>query len=400
MASDEKVSALTGAAFDLAQAGYAPMPEAGKKDEDDAIGSDNASLRQASERMNRPAAETIVREYLDADGKPAAPTEAVTLARAASDYASALSADLAAVENESSKALAARVDALRAEALAKDPDAAEFYGFEPPEADADKVEPDGTAKAAEADDDEPLPEGLDPELAKALRHPQVRQAIEERIGEAEKVRQSYRDGLVAATQIAQASFLGQFPELAGIAPQNLPGALEQMSRQDPAKFARVAALVSGTEQLIAQQREESRREHEAARQNFASYAQAEDARFAATLKGESREARAAVAAEIMAAAQAGGVEAAELARLFDSEPLMRHALFQQMMYEAGKFRLMMRARDMVAAQPVPPVQRPGSARTPAERAGADVRALSARLSSSGNIKDAVALYHARKSSRR
>jgi hypothetical protein len=66
----------------------------------------------------------------------------------------------------------------------------------------------------------------------------------------------------------------------------------------------------------------------------------------------------------------------------------------------GMQGLMMKARDAIAARPVPPVQRPGMARTPAERQNADLRTLNARLSSSGDIKDAVALYHARKSNRR
>jgi hypothetical protein len=69
---------------------------------------------------------------------------------------------------------------------------------------------------------------------------------------------------------------------------------------------------------------------------------------------------------------------------------MRNAVFQRMMYD----------KDTVAAKPVPPVQRPGMARTPAEREHADLRTLNARLSSSGSIKDAVALYTARKSSKR
>jgi Phage terminase large subunit len=66
----------------------------------------------------------------------------------------------------------------------------------------------------------------------------------------------------------------------------------------------------------------------------------------------------------------------------------------------GMHRLVMKARDAAAAKPVPPVQRPGMARTPAEREHADLRTLNARLSSSGDIKDAVALYNARKSSKR
>ena len=66
----------------------------------------------------------------------------------------------------------------------------------------------------------------------------------------------------------------------------------------------------------------------------------------------------------------------------------------------GMHRLMMKARDAAAAKPVPPVQRPGLARAPSEREHADLRTLNAKLSSSGDIRDAVALYNARKSSRR
>jgi len=118
------------------------------------------------------------------------------------------------------------------------------------------------------------------------------------------------------------------------------------------------------------------------------------------LKGESRATQHAVTAEIVASARASGIEPAELFRLFNSEPLMRSAVFQRMMYDAGKYRLAMKAKEAAATRPVPPVQRPGMARMPAEREHADLRILNARLSSSGNIRDAVALYNARKSSKR
>jgi hypothetical protein len=118
------------------------------------------------------------------------------------------------------------------------------------------------------------------------------------------------------------------------------------------------------------------------------------------LKGESKATQLAVVAEIYASAEASGVDPSQLARLFDSDPLMRNAVFQRMMYDAGKYRLMLKARDAAAARPLPTVQRPGMARTAAEREHADLRTLNARLSSSGDIKDAVALYHARKTGRR
>jgi hypothetical protein len=396
--------ALTGAAFELANAGYRPMPDSVKKSEGEAIGGDSASLREAAERRAGPAGEIVVRRYTDGSGKPVPADEAITLDRAVRDYAGMTAAERLVAEDETSMALAARVDAMRAEALARNPDAAEFYGFRPAEAKADNADSDKDESQATAGESADLrgdgvAEGLDPEIAKVINHPQIRQAIEERIGEAEKTRQGYLDGLAAATQIAQVSFVSQFPELANVAPENMPGLLELMSQHDPQKFSRVQAMIADTEQLFAQQQQESRRQADTARQNFIEFAKSEDARLETMLKGEPKVIQHAVAAEIFDSAKASGVEPAELIKLFNSEPLMRNVVFQRMMYDAGKYRLMMKARDAAAAKPVPPVQRPGSARTPAEREHADLRTLNARLSSSGSIKDAVALYNARKSSK-
>lgn len=397
--ASEPTAALTGAAFDLANAGYKTMPDHNKKEEQEEIGSDGASLREAAAQRARPHDNVVVREYLDAEGKPIAADEAISLDRAGRDYASAIAADRSALDSEGAGELAAHVDELRAEALANDPDAAEFYGFEPPDAanDGKSGKPEHGTAAGDSQASHVETGGLDAVLEKALQHPQVRQAIEQQIGEAEKTRQHYLNGIAAATQIAQASFLSQFPELAAIAPENLPGALALMARQDPAKFARVQAMIASTEQLFAQQRQESHRQAEMARQNFRSYADSEDTRFETMMKGEAPETQHAVMNEIMAAAKASGIGEAELARLFNSEPLMRNAIFQRMMYDAGKYRLMMKAKAAVSAKPVPPVQRPGMARSATERDNVDMRTLSARLSNTGDIKDAVALYHARKS---
>ncbi|SFJ79442.1 hypothetical protein SAMN04487925_111189 [Bradyrhizobium sp. cf659] len=286
---------------------------------------------------------------------------------------------------------------LRAEVAANDPDAPEFYGFEQPEAsDArDKETPSNATKDRGKRSAE-----LDPDLEQLMQHPQVRLALEEKVGEVERARRSYADGLDAAMQIAQASFISQFPELAGLPPERLPEALAQMAHQDPAKLSRVQAIVAGSEQLRARQNEEMRRTAEASRRNFQNYAKAEDARLETLLKEETRDVRQAVAQEIMASAKASGIEPEELQRLFDSEPLMRNATFQRMMYDAGKYRLMMKARDAVAAKPMPPVQRPGMAASRGDRNQHDLRTLSARLSSTGDLKDAVALYQAKTAARR
>lgn len=390
---------LTGAAYDLANAGYTPMKDPDEKGHREEIGSDHASLREAAEQRAGAPDSVAIREYSDGNGKRVPANEAVTLARAAKDYAGVIAAEELIAENESSKKLAARIDTLRAEALANDPEAADFYGFELPEND-DRNADAAQSEPASRNDAKPLSAELDPMLEKALQHPQVLQAIEERVGETEKARQSYRDGLTAATQLAQASFLNQFPELAAIAPEKLPGALELMSRQDPEKFSRVRSIVAASEQLLARQAHEARHQADTARRGFLQFARSEDARLENMLKGEPPATQQAVVAEIMASARESGVEPAELNRLFATEPLMRNATFQRMMYDAGKYRLMMKARDAAVAKPVPPVQRPGMATTRGERDRADLRTLSTRLSTSGDIKDAVALYQARKSSKR
>jgi hypothetical protein len=356
------------------------------------IGGDTASLQSVAEKIADPQPDTVVREYLDRDGRKVAPNESVSLARAARDYSGARKAEQLIAESQTSETLALRIDALRAEALAHYPGAAEFYGFEPlpkpSNSDGQVAEtPEATRQANDGE--------LAPELEKALEHPQVRQAIEEQLGEIERVRQDYVGGLAAATQIAQASFLNQFPELAKASPDQLPGMLEQMSRTDPARFAQVQALVSTGQQLVAEQEQQRLRHAQIAQSNFQDYANKEDARFETMLKGEAPDTQRAVAMEIAASARSSGIGAADLVRLFNSEPLMRNAAFQKMMYDAGKYRLMMKARDAAVTRPLPPVQRPGAARHRAEREHAELRTLSARLSSSGDIKDAVALYHAR-----
>ena len=55
---------------------------------------------------------------------------------------------------------------------------------------------------------------------------------------------------------------------------------------------------------------------------------------------------------------------------------MRNAVFQRMMYDAGKYRLMMKAKEVAVSKPLPPVQRPGMASTRSERDRADIRTLS------------------------
>ncbi|MGC2774660.1 MAG: hypothetical protein WA418_03380 [Bradyrhizobium sp.] len=386
---NEPEAILTGAAFELDNAGYRPMPDPETQPDREAIDGDAASLREAAELRTASRSPVMVREYVDEDGNAVDRGEAVTLERAARDHARVRAAEVrqGAIEQSEFDPRATELAGATGEG-----------GTEPNEAigEAD-AEREARTEAGEMTEDGSG--RLAPELEKALQHPQVLQAIEQKIGEAETARQTYREGLASAVQIAQASFLSQFPEFAGMATEQIPAALERMSREDPGRLGRVQAAIAMSDQLLAQQSQEHRRQAETAQQNFQSFAQEQDGKLEGMLEREPRSVRQAVAAEIMAAAKENGIFPAELNRLFQTEPLMRHATFQRMMYDAARYRLMMRAKDAAVTKAVPPVMRPGVAASSGERARTDLRALNARLTSSGELKDAVALYQARRSGR-
>jgi hypothetical protein len=174
----ESDTALAGAAYELASAGYVSMPDPQENDDAETIAGDSASLRDAAAQRGQAQNDVVARGYIDLDGKPVAANEAVTLARASRDYASATAAERLIAETSTSEALAARVDALRAEALADDPDAADFYGFDPPQAKVDEAAPANAAAEKPASEASGVgaEASLDPELEKALQHPQVRHA--------------------------------------------------------------------------------------------------------------------------------------------------------------------------------------------------------------------------------
>ncbi|WP_316180240.1 MULTISPECIES: hypothetical protein [unclassified Bradyrhizobium] len=360
------------------------MPDPEERPEREALGGDVASLRDAAEQRTDPRSPVMVREYVDEAGNLVDRGESVTLERAARDHARVRAAEVGEAsrgtpDSDSSDHLGSPANG--------EPD-----GFEPASGEAESTAETGSTQHDASS-------RLAPELERALQHPQVLQAIEEKIGEAEQARQSYREGLASAVQIAQASFLSQFPEFAGMPAEQVPAALERMSREDPGRFGRIQAAVAMSDQLLAQQAEAQRQHAEVAQRSFQSFAQEQDDRLEGMLKSEPRAMRQAVAAEIVASAKESGIPASELNRLFQTEPLMRHATFQRMMYDAARYRLMMRAKDAAVTKAVPPVVRPGVSVSSGERGRTDLRALNARLTSSGDLKDAVALYQARMSRR-
>ena len=72
---------------------------------------------------------------------------------------------------------------------------------------------------------------------------------------------------------------------------------------------------------------------------------------------------------------------------------------QSLILDGMKYRDIQNAPARAVPKPVPPVQRPGAAQPRGASQSASIQALNQRLSETGSVNDAFALWQARKSSR-
>jgi hypothetical protein len=379
----------TGRAAELASAGFAEMPDPLARKKDSGFDSARDAAAELSAQRGEPAP-TIVRSYIDSDDGPVDTAEAITLERGARDLAASRIDESDAASEEAAAQFRNELDRLRGDHIPKN-------AADDPESDPAGPEAKPVRDAKEKPATETAADGkFDPKLEEALKHPQVVQAIEQRLEAAETTRKSYVEALGVAHDFARASFMENFPELAGVPLQQLQPALEMMAQRQPERFGKAMATFDRVAQLQAAQQQQQQHQTAAARQQFESFGKAEDSRLDTMLKGESKQTQRAVANEIMAGAREAGIERAEFMRLFHSDPLMRNAHFQKMMYDAGKYRLAQKTTPKATARDVPPVQRPGVATSRTSVNTATISALTAKLDRTGSLRDAQALLAAQR----
>ena len=194
---------------------------------------------------------------------------------------------------------------------------------------------------------------------------------------------------------------GQFPELRSTSAQQFEAALSQLSQRDPSRYVQARGLADRLAVLQSAQSLQQQERDATQRREFAEYAKAEDARFNAMVKSEKPEAVQKISDEIITYAGELGVPRQQFLQLCASEPIMRNAAFQKMMFDAASYRLMQRARNEVVKKVVPPVQRPGVAvDTRAALNEGDVRALNARFAGNPSVKNAADALAAQRRARR
>lgn len=375
----ESGASVFGRAAELRDSGFKEMPDPEKKKQSDTFGSDAQSLRRAAAEVSadRPKPESVERSYRNGDGAPVDEKEAVTVERAARDLSRTRDAEKEAEDEQLSLEIAEAVDRLRSDAADES---------ETPEA----AQPDKVAKPSGE------PGDLDPKVKEALNHPQVRQALEEKIQEIETAKKSVTDALSAAVDLARAAFLHQFPEIAGLTAQQMPVAIAMLEKQNPERFAQLRNFLGSTAALQAQHQQEQQRLADANRKQFETYAKEEDARFDKMLGDVPAETKQAVASEILKIAEEGGVDRGEFLKMIQTEPIMRHSLFQKMMFDAAQFRMAKRAAQEMPKRPLPPVVRPGTSPERPSHGTEQLRELAAKFNAKPTAKAAAEMLAAKR----
>lgn len=359
---------LFGREHENAKAGFTTKkdPPAEEKTYSDTLEGVREAARDLSERRGTAGPVEIsmdaVREHV---GKPDL-KEAVTPEQAAQELATARGEVSKYVDGLNLLDFAGKIDKARAEEMKNNPRAVEQLGLSKQDIEAAKnVDSENPGEETRRPDtatrpDEPgtTVEGLDPEVEKALKHPQVRQAIEDELGKAASAQQSYAAALQTANQFAMASLVDHFPELANIPVQNWEAALHIFAQSAPDRFNNAMGTLQRVSQLQNAQAQWQQHQAQVAQQQFAEYARAEDDRFEEMIKGEPEADRQTIGNDMLSYAKKLGVSREQLLGFLHT-PEGRSAPVQKMIYDAVQYDKVQNAKRAIAAKPLPPVQRPG-----------------------------------------
>jgi hypothetical protein len=405
---------LTGRFAEEARAGYRSMPEPQKREERTFGTGREAAGELAEKRRKRGHVPDAVQpiEYRDDRGRKISDKETITPERGADDLKVKRQTDATAKELGDRNQLARDVDKLRANAGAPTqidwnasvdlnapaPDARLFGdpgSHFPPQ--QPQIDPQHLPQEMR-----PAPPGIDPDLHLAFQNPKVRQAVETEVNKAvttaTTAQRHYAENVVAAQEIALGSINAAFPEMAGVKTQaQMQEVLSRLQQTNPQRFQQAQVMLQNFARLHVERQNMERQKQHYERQNFQRESAVQDAAFAKSLANVPAQQRESVAREAISYAASLGIDERTLTHLLNTNPIMRHSAFRRMMFDAAAGSL---ARKGLAAQrqqnraQVPPVIRPGSGAPRTTAQSANLQQLSARLTQSGDAKDAAALLTA------
>lgn len=252
---------------------------------------------------------------------------------------------------------------------------------------ATKAEGEEPAKKDEPAELPTTPDGVDPEIAKALENPKVREYLERHEAQYSQATEVLASGAEQAAQVAAASLMLAVPALQGM--QSMAELPYRLAAMPPEEAERAKALLRNVDTLVGihsqvqQRNEQARNEREL--QEWNKWAPEQDKAFVDAV-GLSPQEISAYGEKLILMAEEYGVDRATLSNLYNSSPILRAAPFQRMMLDAVRYRDAKAKASQPARKPVPPVHRPGVALTKAEVTARDVGGEMARLR--GELKTA------------
>jgi hypothetical protein len=265
------------------------------------------------------------------------------------------------VEGLDDNALLEGIDAARADLVKADPSAAEEYGL-------NKAEVANNAKPVEQPVEQQRPDtavradGLDPEVAKALDHPQVRAAIEGELSKASEAERAATADRQQAYSTVLSAMVSVVPELAQIPTERWGEAVKILEQSDPAKARAIYGLVERGAQIERAMFGDAQQRQEASQRQFEAYRAEQNALFDKQVGKVSQEDIRAVNTYVSDVLKLSPAEAGQLR----NSPTAVDARFQRALLDASRYHAA-KASAPRATSPKTPTQRPSAGeRAPAK----------------------------------
>jgi hypothetical protein len=246
---------------------------------------------------------------------------------------------------------------------------------------------------------QPQQDGIDPEIAQALSNPKIRAALEAEVAQTTAQREHYAKTAKEAASLAVAGVIANFPELANVPLDHLQSAIATIAATNPQRAAAINTALERTKVLMDVSQKAQATQQQVRAKQFEQYAQSQDAKFEAYVKAENPATVVKVKDSVGEVLAEYGISKNNLRQLWQSEPLMRSAEFQKMLYDLTRFKIAARnVPTKIDRSPPPPVQRPGISR-PQDNSG-EIDAAMRRFNSNPTPKNAAEILLARRAAKR
>jgi hypothetical protein len=263
----------------------------------------------------------------------------------------------------------------------------------------------------------------DRQIQEFLKNPEVRERIEgefntvktQAAAEVQQARAAYQHVIAQNAAAGLAALNASFPELAGMTPDQVTGALRLMQPQRAEQYRQhvglVSNLIAAHQQQAAQQQQQQlalqAQQQQRAAQELEQYRLAEVKRYEAATAHENPETMRTLRESAFPMIERHyGIPEATMRALasgqqrVDSAALLHSSAFQLMITDALKFRMAQQSVGRAASRPIPQVIRPGSSAEAQTRTEAALAEAQAKLKPNMSPKEAAQFLIAKRAAAR